>query len=485
MVDPVMASSTKKPIFIVDLSGQNSNPTIPDSFVSNHLKGNVQSTKLMKLTSDASVRTWEVELDGQRFGRGWKHFSDHHYKTLSKKRARTETESSSENTYLVAHATPSSLSRNQMYLPSKFARANGLNNRQCEIDLRNEHGKSWTLDLTHHKSTGQAFVRSGWTSFCKANGIKAESFRRFKLVQTGTKPVLQLCPNTEGGDEIESEDCSEPSSMNQNKIVALELKPYMLKSGRVRVPALFGRANGINEAGKITIVNKDGVEWKLHLGDMKGRELFYIRGLRDCFVANGIKKVGDSFTLEAIRGGTNAILKICSKEASFDGYKTPQPRMIQASQDEEKKETKVQKKSRVSAVGPSHRTRASNRSSVGPSNLQPKQPPQPCSISDQVAKVKQCVVDALTDVRQFRSELEVKERNLEAALLEIDVLGSSNAAALIARWRRQLQKENPLTPLTSPVPEQGDLSVIHQLAKLRHRIVDTLTSVRPFRSELD
>uniref|UniRef100_A0A0D3DH83 TF-B3 domain-containing protein n=1 Tax=Brassica oleracea var. oleracea TaxID=109376 RepID=A0A0D3DH83_BRAOL len=475
---------------------------IPDSFVSNHLKGNIQSTKL-KLTSDASDRTWEVELDGQRFARGWKHFSDHHCvrsddvlsfrqdgdmvfhvtpfgrrftqqiqfisstseasddddehnifdddvyddedigdedvgydddatseeelypnKTLSKKRARTETECSSENTYLVAHATPSSLNRNHMYLPSKFARANGLNNRQCEIDLRNEHGKSWTLDLTHHKSTGQAFVRNGWTSFCKANGIKAESFRRFKFVQTGTKPVLQLCPNTEGDDEIEAEDCSEPASMNQNKIVALELKPYMFKSGRVRVPASFGRANGINEAGKITIVNKDGIEWKLHLGNMKGRELFYIRGLRNCFVANGIKKIGDSFTLEAIRGGPNPILKICSKEASCDGYKTPQPRMIQASRDEEEKETKVQKKARVSAVGgPSHRTRASNRSSAGPSNLQPKQPPQPCSTSDQVAKVKQSVVDALTDVRQFRSELEVKERNLEAALLEIDVLG--------------------------------------------------------------
>lgn len=154
---------------------------IPDSFVSNHLKGNIQSTKL-KLTSDASDRTWEVELDGQRFARGWKHFSDHHCvrsddvlsfrhdgdmvfhvtpfgrrftqqiqfisstseasddddedigdedvgydddatseeelypnKTLSKKRARTETECSSENTYLVAPcATPSSLSRNHM-----------------------------------------------------------------------------------------------------------------------------------------------------------------------------------------------------------------------------------------------------------------------------------------------------------------------------------------------------------------------------------
>ncbi|KAF2530565.1 hypothetical protein F2Q70_00033377 [Brassica cretica] len=467
----------------------------------------------------------EVELDGQRLSRGWKHFSDHHYvrnddvlsfmhvgdmvfhvtpfgrsfsqqihfisstseaekdgsdddehnifdddvyddedvgddenatseeelypnKTLSKKRARTETESSSENTYLVAHATPSSLSRNHMvinliltlesfqynyshillrmiyqvsmlqYLPSKFARANGLNNRQCEIDLRNEHGKSWTLDLTHHKSTGQAFVRNGWTSFCKANGIKAESFRRFKLVQTGTKPVLQLCPNTEGDDEIESEDCSEPSSMNQNRIVALELKPYMFKSGRVRVPASFGRANGIKEAGKISIVNKDGVEWKLHLGNMKGREQFYIRGLRNCFVANGIEKVGDPFTLEAIRGGTNPILKFNSK--------TPekrQPRMIQMSRAKEEKETRVEKKARVSAEGgPSHRTRASNRTIAGTSNLQHKQPIQPCSISDQVTKVKQSVVDALTDVRQFRSELEVKERNLEAALLEIDML---------------------------------------------------------------
>ncbi|KAF2552611.1 hypothetical protein F2Q68_00037699 [Brassica cretica] len=304
------------------------------------------------------------------------------------------------------------------YLPSKFARANGLNNRQCEIDLRNEHGKSWTLDLTHHKSTGQAFVRNGWTSFCKANGIKAESFRRFKLVQTGTKPVLQLCPNTEGDDEIESEDCSEPSSMNQNRIVALELKPYMFKSGRVRVPASFGRANGIKEAGKISIVNKDGVEWKLHLGNMKGREQFYIRGLRNCFVANGIEKVGDPFTLEAIRGGTNPILKFNSK--------TPekrQPRMIQMSRAKEEKETRVEKKARVSAEGgPSHRTRASNRTIAGTSNLQHKQPIQPCSISDQVTKVKQSVVDALTDVRQFRSELEVKERNLEAALLEIDML---------------------------------------------------------------
>lgn len=50
---------------------------IPDSFISNHVKGKTQSTKL-KLTTDVSDRSWEVELDGQRFARGWKQFSIDH-----------------------------------------------------------------------------------------------------------------------------------------------------------------------------------------------------------------------------------------------------------------------------------------------------------------------------------------------------------------------------------------------------------------------
>ncbi|KAL0726554.1 hypothetical protein Bca4012_022647 [Brassica carinata] len=521
MVDPVMVSSNNKPIFFIDLSGQNSIPMIPDSFISNHLKGNTQSTKL-KLTSDVSDRSWEVELDdGQRFARGWKYFSVHHgvrnddvlsfrhdgdmvfhvtpfgrsfsrqkqlisstsedeneddehnifdddvfdddneehadvrdddddedstseeelspNKTSSKKRAITETESSSENSYLVAHVTSSNLSRNHMGLTNKFARSNGLNNRQCEIDLLNEDGKSWTLDLRHNKTTGQTYMCRGWTGFCQGNGIKAGSSCRFRFVQSGTKPVLQLCPNNTStvlhvpetkGDEIESEDGSEAAQMKQNRSVEIEFKPHMLRTGQLRLPALFSRENEINEAGEVTIVNRDGVEWKLHLVRVKGRGQFYIKGFKDCFVANGIKKVGDSFTLDIIRGGTNPILKICSKikEASLDGNQTTrrrEPNMIQAPRAEEEMETRVQKKARVSSAegGSSRRTRVSNKLSAGPADLQRKKPLEPCSISDQVSKVRQSVVHALTDVRQFRSELEIKEQNLETSLLEIDVLG--------------------------------------------------------------
>lgn len=67
------------------------------------------------------------------------------------------------------------------------------------------------------------------------------------------------------------------------------------------------------EAGEVTVLNQDGVEWKSHLVNVKGRDQFYIRSCQDFFVANGIKYVGDPFTLEVIRGGTSPILKICSK----------------------------------------------------------------------------------------------------------------------------------------------------------------------------
>ncbi|AEE85939.1 putative protein [Arabidopsis thaliana] len=510
MADPLIPSPTNKAFFIIDLSGQKSNPIIPTEFIWNHFNGKIQSTN-MKLTSDASDRNWDVKLDGARFAGGWKDFSVSHSvrdddllsfrhdggmvfhvspfgrsfsqiqlissstsdddddertvfdddedddvgddddnsiseddfcskKISSKKRARKETESSSDKSYLVAHVTPSSLLRDNMCVLSKFARSNGLDRRECEIDLRDEHEKSWTLLLRHNKKTGQAFMRGGWRSFCRNNGIKAGSICRFKLVQSGIKPVLQLCPNAssipEGnsskarkkrnvseieGDEIESENCSETIPLNQNKILTFDLKPYVFRSCQFFLPASFARENGIVEAGEVTVLNKDGIEWKSHLVNIKGRDQFYNRGCQDFFVANGVKNVGDPFTLEVIRGGPSPILKICSKvkqAASSDGHKTAdrKPRMTdQAPLAEEQTDNRVEKRAQVTEEGgPSRSTRAD------PGNLQQK---QPCSISDHVKKVKQSIVDTLTDVRRFQSELKVKEQNLEASLQEIDALG--------------------------------------------------------------
>lgn len=128
---------------------------IPAEFFATHVEGKSQSTKL-KLTSDASDKTWEVNLDGRRLARGWEDFSIVHalrdddvliFKyngdmtfhitasgrsfcklqcissdeddtwdeySNSKKKLRTEAESSSKNSYLVAHVTSSNLSRDRL-----------------------------------------------------------------------------------------------------------------------------------------------------------------------------------------------------------------------------------------------------------------------------------------------------------------------------------------------------------------------------------
>lgn len=138
---------------------------IPSEVFSTYVEGKNQSTKL-KLTSDASDRSWEVKLNGRRFAGGWEDFSTVHSlqdddvlifreigdmtfhvtaagrsfckvqcvysdkdgadkvdtwnedsdskNIASKNKPRTEAESSSKNSYLVAHVTSSNLSRDTL-----------------------------------------------------------------------------------------------------------------------------------------------------------------------------------------------------------------------------------------------------------------------------------------------------------------------------------------------------------------------------------
>lgn len=80
--------------------------------------------------------------------------------------------------------------------------------------------------------------------------------------------------------------------------------------------------------------------------------------------------------------------------------------------------------------GPEHqvdeergRTQVSNRTNTISRKFLRMQP-QSCSVSDQVAGVKQGIVDTLNTVRQCRTELETSEQNLQASLLAIDALGA-------------------------------------------------------------
>ena len=80
------------------------------------------------------------------------------------------------------------------YIPTGFARSNGLNNMSGKqiIVLLNEEGRSWNLNMTYNKVGMQTFVRPGWRRFCAENGMKKGHQYTFKLVRKSAPPVIRL-----------------------------------------------------------------------------------------------------------------------------------------------------------------------------------------------------------------------------------------------------------------------------------------------------
>lgn len=137
---------------------------------------------------------------------------------------------------------------------------------------------------------------------------------------------------------------------------------------------------------------------------------------------------------------SNVVASIC--EGTFIGLKpnevVAERRWNQEHSSEEadpaETEAETHKRARVECISMMEKTTAEAEPRV----------PQPCSVTHQLAKVKQSIVDTITSVRQFHSELETKEQslvdsltsvrqfrselkkkedNLEESLLEVDILG--------------------------------------------------------------
>ncbi|XP_019086665.1 PREDICTED: B3 domain-containing protein REM17-like [Camelina sativa] len=286
-------------------------------------------------------RSWNLSLDHDKSGiktylrHGWRSFCNangmnrggHTFKLvqnsgmpvirLCQAGCKPDAESSSSDcSYFAGSLTPSSFNKDALYLPKGFVSSNGLNKECCdEMVLKNEYGRTWNLVLRHRKSNNTVVMSRGWRSFCQVNGLKARDSFRFKLVRTGAKPVLCLCPAetkrdtrvvecskgtdvdslstdpSSGEESSETEEsevkknikdngrdnsnfkedseeesieenikkekyCSRrgaSSSSSQSRFVTLTITPYSYRSNKLRLPLHFTRVNGIEKPGKITV----------------------------------------------------------------------------------------------------------------------------------------------------------------------------------------------------------------------------------------
>nr|VDD36908.1 unnamed protein product [Brassica oleracea] len=128
-----------------------------------------------------------------------------------KKNPKPVPQASLHSSCYVGSVSNSSLKHNKLYLGKEFVAANGLNKGCSEIVLKNERGGRWTLPLKHYKSINHTYLGPGWTPFCQVNGIKAEDSFMFKLVRTGDKPVLCLCPEESSHRDKTPLECLEDS----------------------------------------------------------------------------------------------------------------------------------------------------------------------------------------------------------------------------------------------------------------------------------
>ncbi|CAF2147592.1 unnamed protein product [Brassica napus] len=439
--------------------------TLDTEFLRNHTK--------VLLTSDASDKTWKVKLDGNRLAGGWEEFaavnsfsdgdvlafrhngdeifhvavsseSDDNESDdtddsesdesddvededndegdiLVEKNKKPEADSSScDSCFLRASVTPSSLIDDRLDFSEDFkVMSFNKQTKPCEIYLVNEKGRKWTLILSRNISSGAFNIRRGWANFCSANGLSQGDICNFKLSESGERPVLLLCSHESGNghedkeEEEEEEECPEADAVKicsvggcskekntTSRLLTSEFTPNRFKTGQLTISSVFLRESGINKSMEITLLNKDGRKWSsyLHMSGQRGCEMFYMRkGWREMCKANGVE-VNDSFVLELICEDANPIFKFHSKIENKEKGNT------------------VEKTPEVSKRG---HARVLNRSN---SNLKRKQP-ESCSVSDQVANVKQSILDTLNTIRHFRAELETRENNLEASLQEVDDLG--------------------------------------------------------------
>ncbi|XP_020870941.1 B3 domain-containing protein REM17 isoform X2 [Arabidopsis lyrata subsp. lyrata] len=326
-------------------------------------------------------RTWKLNLKYNKAGNqtyvrpGWKRFCDANgmsqdqqftFKLVQKHgppvmrlylaEHRPKSESSSHGSYLVGSVTASSINKDKLYLRKSFVSSNGLDKGCKKIVLKNEWGREWNLVFRHYKSHCFTIIKRGWASFCQGNGLKAGDSFKFKLVGTGEKPVLSLCPaesscecpdgsddvkslssNSSSGDdssrseEVEeesmedkniSQDCLEikkrkyccSSSYSQNRFVTLTLTLSAFQTYKLYLPRGFTQVNGINKPRKITLLGQDGVKRVVDLyQDKISGTMRFGKGWRESCEAQGVK-IDESFVLELIwEKEASPVLKFCTK----------------------------------------------------------------------------------------------------------------------------------------------------------------------------
>ncbi|XP_057958702.1 B3 domain-containing protein REM17-like [Malania oleifera] len=93
--------------------------------------------------------------------------------------------------YFVETMKPTNINYSYLVIPMKFVRENDLWEKNCEIFLRDQQGRSWPVTLIH-KNDDRVHIINDWNKFTVANDIKVGDIFVVELVKEGAKLVMNF-----------------------------------------------------------------------------------------------------------------------------------------------------------------------------------------------------------------------------------------------------------------------------------------------------
>ncbi|MCD9646728.1 hypothetical protein HAX54_036882 [Datura stramonium] len=249
--------------------------------------------------------------------------------------------SANANSQFVSIIKPYATGRTVFYLPSAFARSNGLM-RHCKMILRDEKQRSWSVQL---RQVGPRFgITRGWRQFREANGVQIGDTYKFELIDNGTIPIAYFhyfqdqSPVTNASFQPEEKkpnldakrvrarrkEANVPASTfaNANHQFISTITPYAIRKPCFYLPSAFANSNGlVNRRCEMILRDEKQRSWSVQLGPM-GHHIAITRGWRQFREANGVQ-IGDTYKFELIDNGTIPIayfhFDLGSKQSSYSG----------------------------------------------------------------------------------------------------------------------------------------------------------------------
>ncbi|XP_009801949.1 B3 domain-containing protein REM10 [Nicotiana tabacum] len=104
----------------------------------------------------------------------------------------TPTSGDDDPPYFVAIIKPYCISKPVLYFPRHFAKSSGLMNRKCEMILKDEAQRSWSVRLGPLAGRRHFGITSGWAKFRAAKGLQVGDAYKFELIKNEKIPIAHF-----------------------------------------------------------------------------------------------------------------------------------------------------------------------------------------------------------------------------------------------------------------------------------------------------